>query len=227
MTAFEAIETVEDLGKFIVNPMTQNAGVKTFLKIFLNDKNVAFNENALKSCSKYNIKTLFDILFDFAEVIEQPPPGDDTDDRGDSEPLPPPPKEIELSFGKMRKILSACKPTIRDDVDVTQFELTEQMPVTLLNEFYMMIPAGLLIYYGAVAIVPQNNKREVAAIGNLRLHEGRTHILLQEKNIDYDLFQKQSSFYIVLFPQLAQEKFEGNEYYSLKLFPILRVLVCT
>lgn len=203
LEAFEKIETAEDFGKFILNPTTQNIGVKALLNACLDSKNIALDGRLLKGCGKNHLKIIFDSLFDFSEAsTETPPP-------------PPPPVELELTPEKMQSILNDCREfIIRQDVDVTQFELTEKMPVTLLNEFYMITSPDLQIYCGATAIITtQSGEHEVAGVGNLRLHEGKIHILMEEKNIDYDLFRQQNSFYIVLFPKKAQEFFERGEDY--------------
>ena len=218
LEAFQKIETAADLNDFILSPTTQNIGAKELLKDCLEDKKISFNRRALISFGKKHVQIIFESLFDFGDVKEiQPPQPVQIAQPGQPAPQSAPtpePVKIELSQERMQNILNGCREFIRrDDVDVTQFELTENMPVTLLNEFYMMIPANFQIYYGAAAVVTQDRSHEVAGGGSLRLHEGETHILLEERNIDYNLFREQNSFDIVLFPQKAQEFFERGEDY--------------
>ena len=220
LEAFKKIETAEDFEKFILNSTTQNISVKALLNTCLDSKNISFNGNLLKGCGKEHIKIIFDSLFDFSETAPPsstaPPPLPEVK----AKPSKPKPIEMELSPQSMERILSGCREFIlRDDVDVTQFELTEKMPVTLLNEFYMIVPPSLQIYSGAMAIITtQSGSHEVAGIGNLRLHEGKLHILMDAKNIDYDLFRQQNSFYVVLFPEKAQEIFDSGEDYREEVY---------
>lgn len=200
LETFKAIKTAEDLENFIVNPTTQGQGVKDLLIACLTDKNIYFKEKAVRNCGKNHLSLIFSNAFEFSENPPPPPP-------------PPPAEKIELDLYAMQTILNGCKFTVREDIDATQFELTEKMPVTLMNKFYMIVPKDLQIYYGATAILSQN-EHELAAVGSLQLHEGETHILLQEKNIDYEIFRQQNNFYIALFPQTAQEKFERGGYYG-------------
>lgn len=210
--AFTALATADDFKKFIMNPFTKNAEVKDLLVAFFDGKNLAYNNVALKNCNKNHVAFLVDLLFDFGETSGGGDEKRDAETRIHAD-------LAELSIDKMQKILSRCKPTVRDDVDVTQFELTEKMPVTLQNDFYLIVPRSL-IYYGAVALVAQNNLREVAAVGHLRFHEGKTHILLSEKNIDYKLFREQNTFSVVLFPQEAAEVFQHGELWDGEVFTV-------
>lgn len=221
LATFEKIETATDFEDFILSTTTQNVGVKSLLEVCLKAQNISFNKNALKSCGKNNIKVIFNSLFDFSEAAPQlnitttsaPEPLE-------PEPLPATePVKMDLTQERMQRLLNACQNfTLRDDVDATQFELTENMPVTLLNEFYMIVPPNLQIYYGAAAVVTQNTAHDVAGVGYLRRHEGKTHILMDERDIDYNLFREQNSFYIVLFPQEAQKYFESGEDYSAEVY---------
>ena len=224
LATFQKIQTAADLNDFILSPTTQNIGAKELLKDCLDAKKISFNKRALISCGKKHVQIIFDSLFDFGEVKKiqtPPPPPVQPAEPPPPPPTPPEPVKVELSQERMQHILNGCREFIRrDDVDVTQFELTENMPVTLLNEFYMMIPANLQIYYGASAVVTQDRSHEVAGVGSLRLHEGKTHILLEEKNIDYSLFREQNSFNIVLFPQKAQEFFERGEDYRDEVYVV-------
>ncbi|MBR6012756.1 MAG: hypothetical protein IK062_03110 [Selenomonadaceae bacterium] len=225
LESFKAVQTLEDLKNFIIQPTTQGQGVKDLLSTCLTDKNISFNEKAVKNCGKNHLSLIFENAFDFAEnfapavepVQISPEPEKKSEPSEISPPPPPPPaplKKIELDLDSMQTILNGCKFFVREDIDATHFELTEKMPVTLMNKFYMIVPKNLQIYYGAAAVITKNEPHELAAVGSLQLHEGKTHILLQEKNIEYDLFRQQNNFYIVLFPQSAHEKFEGGEYYS-------------
>ena len=186
---------------FITNPKTHNLEVKDFLKACLNLKNITFIDRALTSCNKVHVSLIFSNIFDFGETPPLPPPG-----------IP----KTEFDLYSMSKLLKRCQFTVRDDIDVTQFELTERMPVTLMNDFYMIIPKDLNIYYGTVAVITKNAPNEVAAVGYLQLYEGKTHIILkaENENIDYNFFKEQTAFYIVLFPQDAQEQLEKNQVYS-------------
>ena len=221
LESFKTVQTVEDLKNFIVQPTTQGQGVKDFLTVCLTDKNISFNEKAVKNCGKNHLNLIFEKAFDFGEtsapVVEPIKKSPEPENKSDAQKInlsPPPLKKIDLNLDSMQIILSACKKIVREDIDATHFELTEKMPVTLMNKFYMIVPKSLQIYYGAAAVITKNKPHELAAVGSLQLHEGQTHILLQEKNIEYDLFRQQNNFYIVLFPQSAQEKFEGGEYYN-------------
>ena len=220
---FKKIVTVEDLTAFISNTTTQNLGVKTLLEVCFDAKKIAFYKNALKSCGKNNIKVIFDNLFDFSE--DTLPVSSAQTSEENSAPPPtsattPAPVKVDLTIERMQKILDSCQSfTTRDDVDVTQFELTERMPVTLLNDFYMIVPPHLKIYQGAMAIVStQGTLRKIACVGSLRQHEGKTHILIETQDIDYNLFREQNYFNVVLFPEAAQEFFENGEIYSGEIY---------
>ncbi len=213
LAAFTALENFAALEKFILDPKTQNAKVKELLTACFDDKNISFNDKALKHCGKNHIPVILSGVFEFvennsaAETAPPPPPPK-------VETPPPSVKILELDLDSMQRILDGCNFKVREDIDVTQFELTEQMPVTLLNEFYMVVPKTLPIYYGAAAIITKDTPCEIAAVGTLQLHEGKTHILLQTKNIDYKIFGEQNSFYIVIFPQVAQAFFDGGKLYG-------------
>ena len=196
----QTVKTAKDLDNFINNPKTHNLEVKDFLKTCLNLKNIPFIDRAFSSCNKTHVTLIFSAIFDFGETPPPPPP------------LPTTTPEFDLY--SMQQILNRCQFTVRDDIDVTQFELTERMPVTLMNDFYMIIPQDLNIYYGTVAVITKNAPNEVAAVGCLQLYEGKTHIILKAENIDYNFFKEQTAFYIVLFPQDAQEQLEKNQSYS-------------
>ena len=213
---FDKIETAADLDAFILDTKTQNVGVKNLLKVCLTDKKISFNANALNSCGKNHLSIIFGNVFDFGgEQTPQPQPTPQPEPQQTTPP--PPPVEVELSIEGMQMILDACRESVlRNDIDITQFELTERMPVTLLNEFFMIIPPSLKIFYGAAAVV--NTDGEVAAVGSLRLHEGKTHILLDAHNIEYSFFRAQNSFHVVLFPEAAQKFFERGEIYNGEIY---------
>ena len=67
---FRAIENPADLESFILNPKTPNNDVKSFLQEYLSSNGISFNESALKSCTKNNVKILFENLFDFSATVE-------------------------------------------------------------------------------------------------------------------------------------------------------------
>lgn len=67
LEAFEKINTADDFSKFILNPTTQNIGVKALLNACLDSKNISFDKNLLRVCQKSHIKIIFDNLFDFGE----------------------------------------------------------------------------------------------------------------------------------------------------------------
>ena len=221
---FMAIETFKELENFILSPKTQNASIKKILTACFVDKNISYNANALKPCTKNHIPVILSGIFEFEEnnSAEEIPPADIetniTPPPADiktniTAPPPAPAKILEFDLDSMQRILGGCQNTIRKDIDATSFNLTEQMPVKLNNEFYMVVPKNLPIYYGAMAIITKNEPQEISAVGKLQLHEGKTHILLDTKDIDYKIFEEQSSFYIVLFPQAAQNIFEsGGDY---------------
>ena len=201
LEAFEEVRTAQDLENFINHPKTQGKGVKDLLIACLTDKNISFNEKAFNPCGKNHLILIFSNVFDFGTENVQV-----TTESTNETPKSPSPEtapKIEMGLGEMQIILDGCKLSILEDIDATQFELTENMPVTLMNEFYMVVPENLQIDYGAAAVITKNEPHKVAAVGSLQLHEGKTHILLQEKNIDYEIFKQQSNFYIVLFPQTA------------------------
>ena len=119
------------------------------------------------------------------------------------------------SLRTMQNIFRDCNFTVCNDINVTQFKLTERLPVTLMNDFYMSIPEDLKIYCGAVAILSKNKPNEVAAVGYLQLYKGDTHIILQSENIAYDIFRDKTAFYIALFPQSAKDQLETEIVYVL------------
>lgn len=211
LAAFRALKSFAELEKFILNPRTQNAKIKELLTACFDDKNISFSDKAIKLCNKNHIPVILAGAFEFGENVSNTKI---EEEKISTPPPPPPAKILEFDIESMQRILGNCKFTPREDIDVTLFELTEQMPVTLLNEFYMVVPQSLPIYFGAIAIVTKNHPQEVSAVGTLQLHEGKTHILLQAKNIDYKIFGEQNSFYIVIFPQAAQAVFERGETYS-------------
>ena len=66
---FKTVESVEDLKAFIMNPSTQNLGVKELLQACLTDKGVAFNDKAIKSCGKVHVSAILENIFDFNEEL--------------------------------------------------------------------------------------------------------------------------------------------------------------
>ena len=86
--------------------------------------------------------------------------------------------------------------------------------VTLINDFYMIVPSELSVYYGAAALVTMSQPHQVAAVGRLQVNEGKTHILLDTEDIDYDAFRGQTSFDVVIFPQSSQNAFESGKDYD-------------
>lgn len=167
---FETVQTTEDLENFIIHPTTQGQGVKDLLTACLIDKNISFNEKAVKNCGKNHLSLIFSNSFEFSEnsapVAEPIEKISKPEEKSVSENNPPPPplfEKIELDLYSMKTILNGCKFIVRDDIDATQFELTEKIPVTLMNQFYMIVPKSLQIYYGAAALLTQNEPHETAA----------------------------------------------------------------
>lgn len=211
----QAVKTSKELEDFIMHPKTKNVEVKDFLKACLNLKNISFNESALSSCNKTHVVLIFPKIFDFGDDNGKYPPRIPGTETGTTTTTTTTTMTTTttLDLYAMKKILGGCRFTVCKDIDVTQFALTERMPVTLMHDFYMMIPKDMKIYYGAVAIITKTEPYEVAAVGYLQSDEGHTHIILQTKNIEYNFFKDQTAFYIALFPQSAQAQLERERNY--------------
>lgn len=220
----QTLTTAQELQDFILNPKMQNLQVKDFLIHVLNVKALKFRANAFKHCNKEHIALIVSSIFDFGEKspdspdsdtkngkVEKPYPG--TEDGGDDKPKSDD-KPLKIDLYAMKRILKGCKFILRKDIDVTQFELTERMPVTLMDNFNMNIPQDLNIYYGAMAILTKDTQTKIAAAGYLQFYEGYPHIILQDENIEYDFFSDRTAFYIAIFPQSAKEQLENENDYS-------------
>ena len=223
---FRAIENPADLESFILNPKTPNNDVKSFLQEYLSSNGISFNESALKSCTKNNVKILFENLFDFSATVEvenTPAASPVETEPETAAPTPaeiPPEEKISLSFGHMQAVLNGCTFEENENMDAPIFNLIERMPVTISSGFELRIPPSVQIYRGAVAIVSRNNQCKLAAFGSLKEFNGGTYLLLDARDIDYELFRGRSSFYVVVFPQTARDVFERGEIYSGKVYRV-------
>ena len=222
--AFAGLSSAEDFRNFVSNPSNQIKDLKDLLTVFLQNNNVDFNEGDLNSCRREHMIVLLDNAFDFGGAPSKP--STSTKPSAPSQPSPTPTqapsqasKPVEITFEAMRRIIDGCTLNNRfrkapDDLDVTGFTLTEKMPVTLMNDFYMMVPGNLPLYHGLMAIItPDERVHEIAAVGSLQPDKGQTHILLESHNIDYGIFDERENFWLVLFPSAAQNIFEsGGDY---------------
>ncbi len=224
--AFAALSSADELRSFVLNPSNQIKDVKDLLKVFLRTNKVDFSESDIDACKREHVVVLLDNAFDFgsskASKVSQLSTASTT-------PTPTPPqsvKPIEITFETMRRIIDGCTlnperfRAAPDDLDVTRFTLTEKMPVTLMNDFYMMVPSNLPLYHGVMAIITPERPHEIAAIGSLQFNRDRTHILLETRNIDYNIFGARESFYIVVFPSAAQNIFESGGDYEGEVYHI-------
>ncbi len=227
----QEVETAQDLEKFILNPKTQNKGVKELLAVCLQINDVSYNKRILNSCNKNLTGVIFLNAFNFGAEVDAAPPdssaqisqNDLAQDSAPPETSTPEQKDspvakLNLDLFSMQTILKGCKFTPRDDIDATDFEITEKMSVSAIDNFYIEVPKTLQIYYGAAAIITKNKPYEAVAVGYLQNAANRTHIILDSQNIEYNLFRTQNRFYIVLFPQAAKEIFERGEYYNGETF---------
>ena len=210
LNAFATVSTEQELSAFITAPKARNTGVKELLKICLEKNNVDYNESVINSCLKGDILAVFLNVFDFGSNVQSSTPK--------SAPAQTPTKTVELTFEMMQRIVDGCtsnpKRFRESDIDVTGFTLTENMPVNLLNDFYMVGDDTASLYRGAMAIITQESVPQVAAIGSLQFNNTKTHILLETQNIDYEIFGGKRNFYIVVFPSAAQSDFENGVDYA-------------
>ena len=103
-------------------------------------------------------------------------------------------KELQKIYDKANKI---C---MEDKLDVCAFDLTETMPITIQDDFYMVInDENLSINTNCVGLV-DCNENKVVAVGYLKAIDEKYYLIFDEKNINYNSFEENSSFKVIVFP---------------------------
>ena len=103
-------------------------------------------------------------------------------------------KNLQEIYDKANKIY------MEEKLDICEFNLTENMPVTMQDDFYMIInDENLSINTNCVGLV-NCNENKVVAVGYLKVIDEKYYLIFAEKNIDYNSFEKNSSFKVIVFP---------------------------
>ena len=216
LTELDAVNDISALENFINHPKTQIKAVKDLVKACLTNNGTAFDEGNLNYCMKPAVAAIFKHMFEF-DGSGAPTPA--AKKSSPSVAKTSPTASIDVTFEMMRRILDKCliKPTMLKEppkaIDVTEFTMTENLPITLLNDVYMQVPNDISLCNDAMAIVIPGAPYELAAVGSLQKNDDKMHILLKVKNIVYDVFRRQKNFCIVLLPDSANDILaRGDEY---------------
>ena len=103
-------------------------------------------------------------------------------------------KNLQEIYDKANKI---C---IEEKLDICEFNLTETMPVTIQDDFYMVVnDENLSINTNCVGLV-DCNENKVVAVGYLKAIDEKYYLIFAENNINYNSFEENSSFKVIVFP---------------------------
>lgn len=220
----EIVTSAEDFEKFMTNSKTEGLKVKDLLKVLIKEFNISINSQKFGKCEKKHLRVIFFSLFELegmekTQDKEQRPDGvdgqaeektekiDNEDEKSASE------KDVKVEIRSIRrkelqKILDQGKKISREDIDVSNFTLVDKLPVTLQKSFYIIVPQGIDLYYGCMAILKKNG--EIAAFGTLQDGKDGIHLILPAENITFESFRHERNFTLAFFPATAAAFFAGN-----------------
>ena len=209
------VYTAEDLMNFFADENTSNLDTKRLLEKIFKGVQLGFDENMLKKCNRKNVLQIWRNMFEIQDNLPDPKPTQKPVQESISESETD--SEIDFSFDTIDNIITHCKQNpglmqIRRDIDVTEFTIAENKPVTVLDNF--CIAGAVKIYHGLMAVVTRDSMHETVAVGSLQYHDNQLHIILPKEKIHYKAFENQTNFDLLFLPDSAKISLENSGIYN-------------
>lgn len=207
----EAPEGAWETGDDFVAYLKQCKGAIPIKELFekcLQENGIDYNIRELRKLTKTPLEQAFFAAFligpcDSPDPAPKANPAPEADSGKDNSSAPPISNGTVYmpDFKQLQAIYDRYGAVEKEDFQVSNhMGIVEKMPVNLQDDFYIKIPDASSIYMGcAVLVVSATGK--VAAIGQLQDYNGDTHLLFESKCIDYEVFENNYKFKILLFPQ--------------------------
>ena len=202
------IDNSEQLKQYFLNSKVDESTLKDLMRKCFNEAGINFDTVEFdKILDRKMCWNIFDSIFNIYPIINSKV----SDRKMKTEEVNNKEQEIlekskiqninSISIKNLQEIYDkANKICIEEKLDICEFNLTETMPVTIQDDFYMVVnDENLSINTNCVGLV-DCNENKVVAVGYLKAIDEKYYLIFAENNINYNSFEENSSFKVIVFP---------------------------